>query len=254
MRATRGAHRTSTRKQRAAGSRPTSTSVRAPRPEVIGEPPAERSGSIIEQHPRASPIQITHETSITGDAAEALWHSYRANFEPLASLAVLQHFYSREEILGELANPRILKIVGWQSGAPVGLAMVTNSLEDVPQISPDFLRSNYPEHAATNSICFGILVMVDPTCEGARCSAGCTSQLRAFQTGSGIYDCLLAAVLVTDLVSAPEIIAEIGGALHAHPHHWIGFFALRRHAGDACASIWATKQTKHRNDAGPNVL
>ena len=166
MRATRGAHRTSTRKQRAAGSRPTSTSVRAPRPEVIGEPPGESSGSIIEQHPRASPIQITHETSITGDAAEALWHSYRANFEPLASLAVLQHFYSREEILGELANPRILKIVGWQSGAPVGLAMVTNSLEDVPQISPDFLRSNYPEHAATNSIYFGILVMVDPNLRG----------------------------------------------------------------------------------------
>jgi hypothetical protein len=68
-------------------------------------------------------------------------------------------------VLAELRNPRITKIVGWQDDHPVGLAMVTNSLEDVPQISPAFLRSKYPEHAARNAIYVGILVMVAP---GAR--------------------------------------------------------------------------------------
>jgi len=103
---------------------------------------------------------------VAGATADALWEAYRANFEPLASLAILQHFYSRDEMLAEFANPRILKIVGWQDDAPVGLAMVTNSLDDVPQISPRFLRDRYPEHAARSAIYFGILVMVAPGLRG----------------------------------------------------------------------------------------
>jgi hypothetical protein len=123
-------------------------------------------GSIIENHPTAAPITITHEDVVTGAVADALWEAYRTNFEPLASLAILQHFYSQEVMLAEFANPRILKIVGWQEGAPVGLAMVTNSLDDVPQISPHYLRARYPEHADRNSIYFGILVMVAPDLRG----------------------------------------------------------------------------------------
>jgi hypothetical protein len=122
--------------------------------------------SILESHPPAAPITVTHELSITGLKAEALWEAYRTNFEPLAELAVLQHYYSRDEVLAELANPRIIKIVGWQVNTPVGLAMVTNSLEDVPQISPAFLRSKYPAHAARNAIYVGILVMVAPGVRG----------------------------------------------------------------------------------------
>lgn len=109
-----------------------------------------------------SPLTITHEPIIVGDTAELLWEAYRANFEPLASLAVLQHFYSREEVLAEFANPAITKIVGWRNGAPVGLGMLTNSLADVPQISPRFLCERYPDYAARDAIYFGILVMVVP--------------------------------------------------------------------------------------------
>ena len=114
----------------------------------------------------APSIVITHELSITGAEADTLWEAYRKNFEPLAELAVLQHLYSRDEVLAEFRNPRIIKIVGWQGDRPVGLAMVTNSLDDVPQISPAFLRSKYPEHAARNAIYVGILVMVVPGTRG----------------------------------------------------------------------------------------
>jgi hypothetical protein len=103
---------------------------------------------------------------LVGEPAEQLWEAYRNNFEPLAKLAMLQHFYSREVVLAEFANPNIVKIVGWQEGRPVGLAMVTNSIDEVPQISPDFLRASYPEHAAKNTIFFGILVMVSPMVRG----------------------------------------------------------------------------------------
>jgi hypothetical protein len=133
--------------------------------------------SILEAHPPAAPITVTHESSITGLKAEALWEAYRTNFEPLAELAVLQHYYSRAEVLAELANPRITKIVGWQVNTPVGLAMVTNSLEDVPQISPAFLRSKYPAHAARNAIYVGILVMVAPGVRGRTLFARLSAEL-----------------------------------------------------------------------------
>ncbi len=122
--------------------------------------------SVLESPPAAPPIVITHELSITGRQAETLWEAYRTNFAPLAELAVLQHLYSRDEVLAEFRNPHITKIVGWQDDRPVGLAMITNSLEDVPQISPAFLRSKYPEHAARNAVYFGILVMVVPGVRG----------------------------------------------------------------------------------------
>lgn len=138
--------------------------VRAPDEALLQPPPAE--GSILERHRAAPPVRISHESVIVGENAELLWEGYRSNFEPLSKLAMLQHFYSREVVLGELANPNIVKIVGWQEGKPVGLAMVTNSIDEVPQISPDFLRASYPEHAENNTIFFGILVMVSPTLRG----------------------------------------------------------------------------------------
>ncbi|MEZ5294854.1 MAG: 1-acyl-sn-glycerol-3-phosphate acyltransferase [Ilumatobacteraceae bacterium] len=115
---------------------------------------------------RSEPVVITHEDVIDGHDAELLWEAYHANFHPLAELAILQHLYSRDEVLAELANPRILKIVGRQGGRPVGMGMVTNSLEDVPQISPAFLRARHPDHAERNAIYFGILVMVSPDHRG----------------------------------------------------------------------------------------
>jgi hypothetical protein len=133
---------------------------------VIESPPETHIAAPVEAPARAEHILITHELSITDAKAEALWEAYRTNFEPLSELAILQHFYAREEVLTELANPRITKIVGWQGDKPVGLAMVTNSLEEVPQISPAFLRAKYPEHAARNAIYVGILVMVTPGVRG----------------------------------------------------------------------------------------
>ena len=112
------------------------------------------------------PVVITQEDVVDGHDAELLWEAYHANFQPLAELAILQHLYGRDEVLAELANPRILKIVGRQGGRPVGLGMVTNSLEDVPQISPAFLRAKYPDHAERDAIYFGILVMVSPDHRG----------------------------------------------------------------------------------------
>ena len=143
-----------------------SHSSRTPQAPVQIQLPEPSTGSIIEQHPSAPPVVISQEMVITGDLAEGLWDAYRDNFEPLTALAIMRHFVSREELLTMLANPRIHKIVGWQSDEPVGLAMVTNSLDDVKDISPNFLRTKYPDHASRNAIYYGILVMVSHSLRG----------------------------------------------------------------------------------------
>lgn len=133
-----------------------------PQPLPPPAPPASRTGSILDRHPIAPPISITHERSITGELADQLWDAYLENFEPLAKVAVLRHLDSREQMLAQFANLRILKLVAWQGAQPVGLGMVTNCLEDVEEISPAFLRAKYPEYAARNAVYVGMLVMVSP--------------------------------------------------------------------------------------------
>ena len=126
-----------------------------------------RTTSLLEQYPAAGPITITHHTAIVDvPHVEALWRCYLTNIEPLATLAVLRHVDDRDAFEAQLANQRILKIVAWQDGAPVGLAMVTNSLEDVEEISPAFLRARYPQHAARDAIYVGMLVMVSQPLRG----------------------------------------------------------------------------------------
>jgi hypothetical protein len=132
-------------------------------PEIVDVAPLDYpTGSILEAHPVEEPVTVSFESVIEGDNAELLWDAYRLNFEPLEELAILQHMYERDEVLAEFANPRITKIVGWQGQMPVGLGMVTNHLESVPQISPRYLRAKYKEHAEANRIYFGILVAVSP--------------------------------------------------------------------------------------------
>jgi len=124
------------------------------------------TSSIIEQYPAAAPINVTHERIVSGPLAETLWNDYVTNFGPLADLAILRHVDTREGFLAQLANPRIVKIICWVGDQPSALGMVTNSLEDVEEVSPPFLRAKYPEHAARDAIYVGMLVMVSQPLRG----------------------------------------------------------------------------------------
>jgi hypothetical protein len=126
-------------------------------------PPVGADGSILEQYRPAPAIVITHESVVEGETAERLYEAYRANFEPLGQVSVFKQFDGHDEMLAQFADPRILKIVAWQAGVPVGLGMITNELETVPEVAPEFLRLRYPDHAARNAIYIGMYVMVSPT-------------------------------------------------------------------------------------------
>lgn len=137
-----------------------------PRPVQHASDRNEPEGSILDRHPLEERVTISFETIVEGDDADKLYDAYRLNFEPLEELAILQHNYTRDEVLAELADPHITKVIGWEGSTPVGLGMLTSRLESVPQISPRYLRAKYPEHAAHNRIYFGILVAVSPEHRG----------------------------------------------------------------------------------------
>lgn len=129
-------------------------------------PPDRSTESLLDRYPVTPMLVVHHERIVTGQTAEALWEVYHESVAPLTELAVLHHLDTREVVLGQLANPRILKLVARADGEVLGLGMVTNSLEDVPEISPAFLRARFPEHAARDAIYVGMLVLVAPGARG----------------------------------------------------------------------------------------
>ncbi len=62
-----------------------------------------------------------------------------------------------------MSDLRIVKYTVWRSeDEPVALATVTNDLEAVTWVSPDFFAARYPEHAARGAIYYLGMAMVAP--------------------------------------------------------------------------------------------
>jgi len=134
---------------------------------------------------------VTIECTPSRDKWPDLWNLYFAAFEPLQELALLNHLYPRADFETLLADGRISKLVAWSDGTPVGLAMITNDLELVPQISPPFLRARYPEQHSRRAVFFGIMVFVAEshrrTTAFSRLIAG-MGQITAEASGVVVFD------------------------------------------------------------------
>lgn len=118
---------------------------------------AERSFEL--KRPRARAV-VTIETQPAPESWADLWDLYFDTFEPLQELALLNHLYPRDDFEALLADERVSKLIAWFEGKPVGLAMITNELGLVPQISPPFLHAKYPEQSARQAVFFGIMMFV----------------------------------------------------------------------------------------------
>lgn len=134
---------------------------------------------------------MTVETRPAAESWDDLWDLYFDAFEPLQELALLNHLYHRSDFDTLLADERVSKLIAWVEGKPVGLAMITNELELVPQISPPFLRAKYPDQAGRQAVFFGIMVFVAETHRRsttfARLVAG-MGQITAAASGVVVFD------------------------------------------------------------------
>lgn len=134
---------------------------------------------------------VSSERSPCPSGWDQLWDLYYRAFEPLQQLALLNHLYSRDDFEALLGDKRITKLIARVGDEPVGLAMITNELQLVPQISPPFLHALYPEQSGRQAVFFGIMVFVDDSHRRstvfARLIAG-MGQITADSAGVVVFD------------------------------------------------------------------
>jgi fatty acid desaturase len=141
--------------------------------------------------PRRGAVTLTISNRVDPVHLPRLWHIYSTAFEPLRELALLNHLSPRDVFDELVLDDRVFKVIGWVDGEPVGVAVVTNHLELVPQISPPYLHRRYPELVARNAVFFGVFVCVEETSRAksvtARLIAG-MAQVAALRSGVVICD------------------------------------------------------------------
>ncbi len=115
-------------------------------------PPGQRGGT-----------RTTVESVIDGEAIERFYGLYVDAFGPLRTAAVARHVLHEDEFLDEMVNPLIDKYVTWDAaGRAVALATLTQHLETVPWISPDYFAHHYPEATARGAVFYLGIILTDP--------------------------------------------------------------------------------------------
>lgn len=106
---------------------------------------------------------------VDGDLLEPLWHLYGEALGELRTEAVQRHVMTRAEFDGVMADRRVAKYVAEDdAGAPAGLATLTDDLDAVPLISPDYFASRWPDWYARRRIWYAGFVAVDRSARAAQ--------------------------------------------------------------------------------------
>jgi len=113
-------------------------------------------------------LEVTIETAMNGEHAEDFYRLYLDAFEPLRTKSAARQVLHREEFMEDMQDPRVFKYVGWSSGRPIALAIMTSHLETVPWISPEYFRARYPEYAERGAIYYLGFTLVHPASDTPR--------------------------------------------------------------------------------------
>jgi hypothetical protein len=107
-------------------------------------------------------LQLTTHTRLD-DPDDGFWRLYECAFEELRATAVQRHLMTRDEFHAVMAEERILKLVVTdENGRPGALATITNALDAVPLIAPEFFARRWPTLYAENRVWYVSFVAVEP--------------------------------------------------------------------------------------------
>jgi len=105
---------------------------------------------------------VTVEPGVDEETARHFYKLYSETFGDLATKAVARQLLHEHEFMEEMLDPRVDKIVSWDdAGEAVGMCTLTNHLETVPWISPDYFVHHYPEHSARDAVYYLGFILVD---------------------------------------------------------------------------------------------
>jgi hypothetical protein len=89
---------------------------------------------------------------VAAERLEGAWELYADAFEELRAVAVQRHLMRRTEFDEVMADDRVEKYLAYDGERLVGLATVTNDLNAMPLISPDYFAHRWPNHYAQRRI------------------------------------------------------------------------------------------------------
>ncbi len=108
-------------------------------------------------------MQVRVETVVAGSDLEVLHPLYLRAFAPLVTRAAARHVLTRAEFDGEMADPRILKVVVRDDdGSPAGLTTLTRDLTAVPWVNPSYFWTRFPDAAGRNALFYLGYIFIDP--------------------------------------------------------------------------------------------
>jgi hypothetical protein len=110
-------------------------------------------------------MQIEVGETVPAQESDEAWQLYIAAFEELRTTAVQRHVMTRQEFDGVLDDRRVLKYRAMDPG-PGGrlaaLSTLTNELDAMPLISPDYFRRRWPDRFAESRIWYIGFMAVHP--------------------------------------------------------------------------------------------
>ena len=86
---------------------------------------------------------------VTDDLREQAWKLYREAFDPLRHTAVQRHVMYDDEFDAVMADARVDKYLIYDDeGTLQGLGTITNMIESMPLVSPEYFATRWPERFA----------------------------------------------------------------------------------------------------------
>jgi hypothetical protein len=103
---------------------------------------------------------------VAADRFEDAWSLYTDAFEELRTVAVQRHLMRRAEFAEVMADDRVSKYLAYDGDTLVGLATLTNDLDAMPLISPDYFAHRWPDHYAQRRIWYLGFIAIRPDQRG----------------------------------------------------------------------------------------
>jgi hypothetical protein len=122
------------------------------------------------------------------DHDEQLWGLYQRSFEELRAAAVQRHLMTHSEFRAVMTDDRVDKFVVTDDAGRVGaMATMTNELDAVPLIAPEYFAARWPLLYDEKRVWYVGFVAVDPDHQNAHAMAGLIGRMCAeVGRGSGV--------------------------------------------------------------------
>lgn len=107
-----------------------------------------KSGEIVRDNPNGPSLAAV----IDGQEAEAIWKIYDKPFEDLGKNDPTLAGFTKEDLLGILKDPEMVKVVNRADGEITTLVIFLNDFEKAPWFNKEAYRKRYPDFFETDNI------------------------------------------------------------------------------------------------------